>query len=363
MILDYLLKNYNGFQGVFLFAVSLNSVIILSLTAFAISAKEKAIRFYFILNLFFRLLYIILLAFANTHSFSLTSPIIFFLIPFFAVLSQMSFYIFVVKITSYQSFGGILYHLYKPILLLLMNLFFYFTVFTEKNIDDDYFKEISITYFFAILIISSFIYLYLALKCIKYYEKQTGENTLKWLKIVIYLRALSVIFVIIYSLNTNLMSPSIAINIFSDIMVVYFLLQKRYSFIHVAHKMDILVQGGEVIKTAKIYPNNDLSIVEKSVLNRVDFEAYFNNNRPFLDPNFGSEDLVSHFKTNRSYLSKFVNKVYNTNLRNYINSWRMKEFEILKEQHPEKNTEELSKMAGFGSVSSYWRIKKSNNNL
>jgi len=106
--------------------------------------------------------------------------------------------------------------------------------------------------------------------------------------------------------------------------------------------------------------DNEPKVQEKIVIHQQDFEDYFHNHKPYLIPTLKIEDLAITFNTNRQYLSKFISEVYKVNFNQYINSWRMSEINQLTslKDNQDRSIEELSQMAGFGSVRSYWRAKK-----
>jgi AraC-like DNA-binding protein len=90
------------------------------------------------------------------------------------------------------------------------------------------------------------------------------------------------------------------------------------------------------------------------------FERYFRNHKPYLNPHLTLSDLTGPFGYNRTYLSKFINRVYGMNFNRYINSCRLREMDRLLAApgHRHKYPEALYAQAGFSSYRNYMNAKE-----
>ena len=89
------------------------------------------------------------------------------------------------------------------------------------------------------------------------------------------------------------------------------------------------------------------------------FESYFRKNKPYLNSNLTITDLLEPLQCNRTYLSKFVNRIYGMNFNNYINSCRLQEMDRLLAApgNRDKTPASLYAQAGFGSYRNYLSVK------
>ncbi|MCS3102171.1 hypothetical protein NXW38_25100 [Bacteroides ovatus] len=63
---------------------------------------------------------------------------------------------------------------------------------------------------------------------------------------------------------------------------------------------------------------------------RKKFEKYIYEHRPYLNPDLRITDLMQAFHTNRTYISRFINREYGMNFSRYINMLRLREMEALR---------------------------------
>lgn len=87
------------------------------------------------------------------------------------------------------------------------------------------------------------------------------------------------------------------------------------------------------------------------------FEAYFRNEKPWLNPSCKITDLIEAFDVNRTTLSSFINRTYGMNLNRYLNHWRVKELNRLRSlpKNKGKSLGTLVKEAGFDNYRTYLR--------
>lgn len=96
-----------------------------------------------------------------------------------------------------------------------------------------------------------------------------------------------------------------------------------------------------------------------SNLTKKQFELYFKEYKPYLNPDFRITDLIEPFEVNRTYISRFINREYGMNFNRYVNRCRLQKLEILAGliSNNGKSIQELLKLVGFGSYRSYMRAK------
>lgn len=95
-------------------------------------------------------------------------------------------------------------------------------------------------------------------------------------------------------------------------------------------------------------------------LTREVFDAFIATHKPYLQSDLKITDLTDPLRTNRTYLSAFINREYGMNFSMYINSLRLRELQELTD-NPDFagwSLGELTGKAGFGSYHSYSRLKK-----
>ena len=105
----------------------------------------------------------------------------------------------------------------------------------------------------------------------------------------------------------------------------------------------------------EIHPN-DLIQIEKQLVN------YFNNDKPWLNPNLNIWDVASKIGSNRSYVSKIINESMGFNFNHFVNYFRIKEAKLLLKENPNLSISEISELSGFGSMNSFIRIFKETEN-
>lgn len=93
------------------------------------------------------------------------------------------------------------------------------------------------------------------------------------------------------------------------------------------------------------------------ILERNHFEAYFREEKPWLNPACKIADLVEVFDVNRTAISAFINRTYGMNFNRYLNSWRIKELDRLRAlpSNQGKSMRSLVEKAGFDSYRTYLR--------
>lgn len=82
---------------------------------------------------------------------------------------------------------------------------------------------------------------------------------------------------------------------------------------------------------------------------------FFENNKPFLNPDLKIHDIYVELNTNRTYLSRLINNEFNTNFCMFVNKYRIieakKEFSI--PESDKLKAEEIGRLVGFNSYQSF----------
>ncbi len=91
--------------------------------------------------------------------------------------------------------------------------------------------------------------------------------------------------------------------------------------------------------------------------------AYFEKEKPYLQPDLTLTAVSKIIGTNRTYLSSVINSNFGVNFNVFVNQFRIRYVEDYLKQHPKTSKDELVNIGGFGSVSSLKRaLKKESNN-
>ena len=84
-------------------------------------------------------------------------------------------------------------------------------------------------------------------------------------------------------------------------------------------------------------------------------EAWLEEQKPYLNPDFQLSDLREVLPMNRTYLSHFINTEYGCSFFQWANGLRIKEAKRLKLEHPELTAQEISQRCGFSSRQAFYR--------
>ena len=116
--------------------------------------------------------------------------------------------------------------------------------------------------------------------------------------------------------------------------------------------------GGNFHTYQRWTPTGDPVEVEPVPLNRKIFERQVVGKKLFLNPQLRLSDLMELFRTNRTYLSGFINREYEYGFNGYINRLRLAELERLMRlpSNRGKSANKLYSKAGFSSYRMYLRI-------
>ena len=88
---------------------------------------------------------------------------------------------------------------------------------------------------------------------------------------------------------------------------------------------------------------------------REKLEAWMENERPYLNPDFRLLDLMKVLPMNRTYLSNFINGEYNCNFYQYVNNYRIAEAKRLMRENPDMKMQDVASQSGFSSSATFSR--------
>lgn len=204
----------------------------------------------------------------------------------------------------------------------------------------------------------SLIYSILAIRCILRYRRRIvnfsaeAENlSVGWLLFIIalafplFLTPVIVTLMSPYKALVTCLGAFPAIVIFIQLPVLcYYTVTHRYVLMMQADTTDI--DPGTMTITGKI--------------GRQQLEEFMTSSKPYLKADLKITDLAGPLKTNRSYLSSFINSTYDMNFSQFINGYRLRELDALRAngRYIRLSNLELIHKAGFGSYHSYYRAKK-----
>ncbi|GAB6118978.1 hypothetical protein [Dysgonomonas termitidis] len=288
---------------------------------------------------------------------------------------QVLFYHFVSEVTINERRNKTIpiFHYYVPILLLLVQSLFYyrdFGILTSLG-DLSYYLE---NYFFVTCSLYILFYTILSLRKVKEYhetlnKKFSGDKKeirITWLYWVISLKFITVACMVLYALNPTISSLVLYIIVQPLIcsLLTFHTLLREYVFVYQDISNSIMTRGGNIMNIRTDVINelrtSENETFDNSVINQKEFEKYFRVHKPYLNADLKITDLTGIFITNRTYLSRFINEIYGMNFKDYVNSWRLMEMDRLLrlKKNQGKSIGSLCGQAGFGSIRSYWRVKK-----
>lgn len=89
---------------------------------------------------------------------------------------------------------------------------------------------------------------------------------------------------------------------------------------------------------------------------RAMLEAWLEQNKPYLNPDFQLIDLRQVLPLNRTYLSQFINAEYGCSFYQWVNGLRISEAKRLMTEQPELKMQDVAKRCGFSSRSVFTQV-------
>ncbi len=152
---------------------------------------------------------------------------------------------------------------------------------------------------------------------------------------------------IYYSIWMILVSFSIAIQ---HVLLSYHIIRRKYLLYVVPEKNYEPEQPEELPKKRERRLHSGKISVQR-------LEDYFRNEKPYLNPDYNLNDLVEAMDVNRTVMSTFINRTYGTSFPRYLNGWRLRELERLRNDpaNKGKTVTALIDQTGFGEYRKYAR--------
>ena len=82
---------------------------------------------------------------------------------------------------------------------------------------------------------------------------------------------------------------------------------------------------------------------------KTNFEAWMEQDKPYLNKDFRLTDLMQVLPLNRTYLSQFINAEYGCNFYQLVTTYRINEAKRLMCEYPELKMKEIAEQSGFSS--------------
>ena len=89
---------------------------------------------------------------------------------------------------------------------------------------------------------------------------------------------------------------------------------------------------------------------------RVTLEAWMEQEKPYLNPDFQLTDLRQVLPLNRTYLSQLINTEYDCSFYHWVNTYRIGEAKRLMRECPDLPMQDVSKQCGFSSPTVFSRV-------
>ena len=89
---------------------------------------------------------------------------------------------------------------------------------------------------------------------------------------------------------------------------------------------------------------------------RAKLEAWLEQEKPYLNPDFQLTDLRKVLPMNRTYLSQFINAEYGCSFYQWVNGLRIREAKRLMTEQPELKVQDIAERCGFSSAGVFSRV-------
>lgn len=289
--------------------------------------------------------------------------------PFIALYSaaiSVLFFHFIFLLTNKKQKNAIpTFNYTLPGVIFIVTAFFFYLLYPRIGSQKEL-NQYMLPYFSLYTLLYQMYYGILSLKYILSYKKEIErrnieiDKNINWLYSLIVIKAcfiLLIIFQIILGYSFVMLSASYILSSFLFIIVLFNVLEKNYYFLPHLKNNTVLAPTGHIFHESYLNEDVPQSDQKNVIFSQKDFENYFHEQKPYLNPTFKIDDLSLIFNTNRTYMSKFINGTYDMNFNQFVNSWRLNEVKELKllTLHKNKSIEELARLAGFGSLRSYLR--------
>jgi AraC-like DNA-binding protein len=233
------------------------------------------------------------------------------------------------------------------------------TVLAQGNTKDELFFDkgriiLRIIYNIVYLVLA-FYRIYQYRKNIKNYSSDDSQNSLRWIYniqiIVLLLFPAPILFHIIEDVKISLIIGQLMPNfiyMLLNIVLCYNIFTQNFALVY-----EDIIEADDSVEKTSTQTSKDIYI-DKDF-----FEDYFFTEKPYLNPQLKITDLLADLRTNRSYLSSFINNTYNMNFSQFVNQCRFKEYLEYKKSVslPRENDGEIIVASGFRSYDSFKRTE------
>ena len=100
---------------------------------------------------------------------------------------------------------------------------------------------------------------------------------------------------------------------------------------------------------------NMTDIQQANAAYKVAIEAWLEQDKPYLNPDFQLTDLRHVLPLNRSYLSRFINTEYGCSFYQWVNGLRIEEAKRLMTEQPDLKIQDIADRCGFSSRQAFYR--------
>ena len=300
---------------------------------------------------------------------SISHPAFIFYIPLFVPLAMFSYRLVYSAVRTMTDTGDRQRkfpwtHLISPILVSVMMLVVALTVSAERmneivyNPNGDAIRYAVVGLCF---VYNSIIYRILGIAEIWNYRKKTAgdstDNHRSTLNLMFWLMIAELVV-----LPIPVCGLLMGVKIFANLGCLWAIVVLPSISIYIISCYNMLTESYVILDADKQPARKHFAENDALRLSRERVESYLDEMRPWLNPAFRITDMAEDLITNRAYISAFINKEYGMNFNRFINGYRLREVERLREEasHNEERTSstKLVLKAGFSNYRSYLRAKE-----
>ncbi|MFP4555473.1 MAG: helix-turn-helix domain-containing protein [Bacteroidales bacterium] len=96
---------------------------------------------------------------------------------------------------------------------------------------------------------------------------------------------------------------------------------------------------------------------------KTQLEDLFGIEKVFKNPDLKIWDVCEMLGTNRTYVSKIINREYGRNFCSHVNHYRVENAKLLIKQNKNLTNEQIAELSGFGTINSLYRVFQSHENI
>lgn len=149
----------------------------------------------------------------------------------------------------------------------------------------------------------------------------------------------------------------LSLTIFLTLTIILFKINSKLNkaYKDIVDKNEEIIQQETHVGASIPKSEKDDTLNEKEIFIYNQLEKQLTENKAYTDENLTLDELAKSLNTNRSVLSKIINKKYKTNYNNLVNHYRVKEAcrMISQNKHENYTLEAISKNVGFNSRSTF----------